>query len=363
MDDAPVGVLLDRIVLRAARNGRPTYENLRFYRQFARSGVCFFSFDGVDLANERVRAYAFDADGRLTKRNQPLPRVIHYRAIASNPRDRQLAGTLARLPDHHVFNHPFCGGKLRNCQWLAEDPELRAHVPETRRYRGAKTLAALLARHPAVVLKPIWGSLGLGLIRIRRARGGDFTWETGTGGQRHCRTVAAISRAIRKRTAVKSYLAQQWLDLAAYQGHRFDVRASIQRGGDGNWRVSGLTAKVGGHNRIATNVARGGRAVSLSKVLPAAFGTDADNCYERLSDLGLRIAATLAKHEPRAADYGLDLCLTKDGRPWFLEANHRDLRYSFRDAGDRYMWSQTYRNPMRYAAYLATGQSVGVDRK
>lgn len=355
MDDAPVGVLLDRIVLRAARKGRPTYENLRFYREFARAGVCFFSFDGIDLTTERVEAYAFDADGQLTKHSQALPRVIHYRAIATNRRDRELAGALARLPDHHVFNHPFCGGKLRNCLWLAAEPELKAYVPETRRYRGTKTLATLLARHSAVVLKPVWGSLGLGLIRIRRVQGG-YTWETGTGDQRHCRTIAAVGRAIHGRTAARPYLVQQWLDLAVYQGHRFDVRASIQRGGDGNWRVSGLTAKVGGHNRIATNVARGGRATSLSKVLPEVFGSDADDCYNRLSELGLRIATVLAKHEPLAADYGLDLCLTKDGRPWFLEANHRDLRYPFRDAGDRYMWVQTYRNPMRYAMHLANAE-------
>lgn len=362
MDNALVGVLLDRSVLRRARTGRPSHENLSFYRKFARQGVCFFSIAGVDLINRRVRAYTYGSDGQLVQSDRPLPRVIHYRSIAFDPRDKRRAVELSRLPGYHVFNNPRCGGKLSNCRWLAEEPSLRANVPETRRYEGPETLAELLESYRAVILKPIWGSLGLGLIRVSRAKGGGYWWQTGTSGRRYCQTIEAVDRALHHRTSTRPYLAQRWLDMATYQGKPFDVRVTVQKGGDGRWHVSGLTAKVGGRNPIATNVARGGRAVSLSHVLPAAFGEDAQSCYDRLAELGLKLAPVLAKHEAGAADYGFDLCLTKDGHPWFLEANHRDLRYAFRDAGDRAMWATTYRNPMEYAAYLAKRPKETDDR-
>lgn len=354
----PIGVLLDRSVLRAAVAGRPTYENLSFYREFARPGVCFFTFDGIDLKRGRVLAYVFDRDRRLTARTLPLPRIVHYRAVAVAKRDRRLAGALVRRPGVVVFNNPRCGGKLRNALWLAADPRTGAHVPQTLRYNGSRALRALLAKYPAVLLKPIWGSLGLGLIRVRREAGG-YAWETGRSVRpRFCRSLAALAAALDKRVGRRPYLVQRALDLATYRGHPFDVRVSVQRGGDGEWRVSGMVAKVGGRNRIATNVARGGRAVNLLTVLSEAFGpAAAGRCAEELAGLGLKAAAVLARHERGMADYGFDLCLTKDGHPWFLEANHRDLRYSFRDAGDRDLWANTYRNPMEYATYLLAARA------
>lgn len=359
----PIGVLLDRRVLRAAVAGRATYENLDFYRQFARPGVCFFTFDGVDLRRGRVLAYVFDRDRRLTARGLPLPRIVHYRAVAIAKRDRRLAAALVRRPGLIVFNDPRCGGKLRNALWLAADPATRAHVPETLRYDGPRALGTLLAKYPAVILKPVWGSLGLGLIRVRRTPDG-YAWETGNSVRPHfCRTLAALAAELGERVARRPYLVQRALDLALYRGRPFDVRVSVQRGGDGEWRVAGMVAKVAGRNRIATNVARGGRAVNLLVVLSEVFGpAAADRCAEALAGLGLRAAAVLSRHERGMADYGFDLCLTKDGHPWFLEANHRDLRYSFRDSGDRALWANTYRNPMEYAAHLlAVGQSTVAD--
>lgn len=355
----PIGVLLDRGVLRAAVGGRPSYENLAFYREFARPGVCFFTFGGLNPRRRLVRAYVYDGQ-RLTSRTMPLPQIIHYRAIAFSKRDRRLAAILTHLPGCTVFNSPWCGGKLRNSMWLAADPATRQYVPETLRYDGVPSLATLLAKCPAVILKPVWGSLGLGLIKVRRADG-DYAWETGTSARPHrCRSLTALAASLRRRIGHRSYLIQRALDLATYQGHPFDVRVSVQCGGDGKWHVSGMVAKVGGRNRIATNVARGGRAVNLTKVLDAAFGpVAAAQCADELASLGLRLAPVLARHEHGTADYGFDLCLTRDGRPWFLEANHRDLRYSFRDAGDRDLWANTYRNPMEYAAYLQRRPAAG----
>ncbi|MGE5561536.1 MAG: YheC/YheD family protein [Chloroflexota bacterium] len=363
MSPDTIGVLVDRGTLRAALARRPSYENLKFYHQFARPGVCFFTFDGLRIADRRVVAYAYDSNNRLTRRVLLLPRVIHYRAIAFGKRDRRLARALLRVPGRTVFNSPWCGGKLRNIRWLAADPELRRHVPETLRYDGARSLRTLFARHPALILKPVWGSLGLGLIRVRRTASG-YQWETGTSVRPHnCKRLASLVACLRPHIGNRSYLVQQALELATYQGRRFDVRVTVQRAGDGEWRVSGMVAKVGGHNRIATNVARGGRAVNLMRVLNASFGPlQAAQCASGLSSLGLRIAPVLARHEPGAADYGFDLCLTKDGHPWFLEANHRDLRYAFRDAGDHDLWANTYRHPMEYAAcLLAAGRPEADD--
>src|SRR5690606_36757905 len=73
---------------------------------------------------------------------------------------------------------------------------------------------------------------------------------------------------------------------------------------------------------------------------------------EQLTQFSLRVAQHLSIHLPHLADIGLDIGITPEGFPLFIECNCKDLRYSFRKAGLFEEWINTYRNPIGYARYL-----------
>lgn len=83
---------------------------------------------------------------------------------------------------------------------------------------------------------------------------------------------------------------------------------------------------------------------------------------EKIYDLSLEICQTLEKSHPGFADAGLDIGIDQRGKPWFIEVNFRDLRYSFRSAGEPQMFQNTYFHPMCYAKFLlSAGQQASAD--
>ncbi|KRE46332.1 hypothetical protein ASG81_12080 [Paenibacillus sp. Soil522] len=84
---------------------------------------------------------------------------------------------------------------------------------------------------------------------------------------------------------------------------------------------------------------------------------DTNDIEKRIFNLSMRIASQLSKRLPHMADLGLDVGITADGHPMFIECNGRDQRYSFREAGMMDVWKATFDNPMGYAKYLLDKRS------
>jgi hypothetical protein len=64
------------------------------------------------------------------------------------------------------------------------------------------------------------------------------------------------------------------------------------------------------------------------------------------------IAKELEEHFPNLADMGLDIGITSDGFPMFIECNARDLRTGFRNADMHSAWKESYKTPIAYGKYL-----------
>ena len=150
----------------------------------------------------------------------------------------------------------------------------------------------------------------------------------------------------------RPYLVQQGLDLLRLEKERpVDIRVSVQKSGDGEWSISGMVAKVGTPKAVATNVAVGGCSRPIKSLLSEA-GFSPSLILSSVEEVSLLTARTLGNRIPGLADLGLDIGVDRFGKVWLIEANGRDLRITFLQAGEREMWEQTFRRPMEYAGYL-----------
>ena len=139
---------------------------------------------------------------------------------------------------------------------------------------------------------------------------------------------------LRNRIRSTFYIVQQLLPLATFKGNPFDLRVSVQRTADGLWGVTGIVAKVAPKHTFVTNVAQGGSTYQLHTILQEEYANlDIEDIEKRIYNLSMRIASQLSARLPHMADLGLDVGITTDGHPMFIECNGRDQRYSFREAG------------------------------
>lgn len=351
-----LGILVSPWVLRRAVRGRPVYERVDLYVREARKlglEVVLFDPEGWEEGGRRIRGFVFRR-GAWRHWDGSLPPVVHNRLLPLDARSRRVLRQLVGLLPGRVFNPPVSRDKWRVWHLLSHHPSLREHLPPTWRLtpERCKRAAALVRRYGALVAKPRLGGVGLGVICIeapKRARG-DYRWVPPNGRVRRL-SADELVRRLRRRLRSR-YVLQAAIPLAEYRGRRFDIRVPVQRDGAGQWVVPGAAVKRAGRHPFLTNLSRGGEAHPCREVLAEVFGDSASDVWQAVHDLALAVAEALAERHPGLADLGLDVGVDRDGKPWLIEVNLRDQRWSLRAAGDSETFADLYANPVRYARHL-----------
>jgi hypothetical protein len=223
---------------------------------------------------------------------------------------------------------------------------VRQYLPATAVYTR-QSFVQFLDKYPVIYVKPSIGSIGDGVVRIERY-GKQYFYISHS--QRKVVSRQSLIGEISRLVGTRKHLVQQAIPLAHYEGSTFDIRISVQKNGERRWVVSGMVAKVANPANKLSNLARGGRAVRVDEVFSRLFDTKkAIEVIIQLLNASLEIAKQYERYFPSLADLGLDMGVDIDGKPYLIEINVRDQRYSFFKAGELEMFKKTYRHPLEYA--------------
>lgn len=222
--------------------------------------------------------------------------------------------------------------KIIKTQPLMKDPFVSSYIPETCEY-SMKNLEYMVNKYPSVYIKPDYGSLGVGIIRLKLLEDGkhELSYEK----VRRVLPANEAKRALHhKLEKEKSYVIQQGIDLATLNNRPFDLRAVLQKVMD-RWQLSLLYAKVAiEKNAVVTNISRGNRRVPLETVL---MNNDQDwdglITLRHLIDVSHQIAHILGQEFP-VEILGLDMAIDKGGNIWFIEANTKPQVKGLRAVND-----------------------------
>ncbi|WP_028547580.1 YheC/YheD family endospore coat-associated protein [Paenibacillus sp. UNC451MF] len=359
MQPSYVGILINDKLHRRLSTGDTKYEAVDFYVEAGmKYGLtpCFFRIQDVRSGNPCIKAFIKESD-RFIHKTVPMPQVIHNRAIYPGKREYD---KLCSWVDSgtQLFNHWNRYGKLETHQHLMNDSTLEPHLPVTFEATEAN-LSIMMELYDKIIIKPDRSSIGRGVMLLQRA---------GDGWKLTCPASIRIHNKkwlnlefkgtrlpslLKKRMRKMNYIVQQHLPLATYQGKPFDMRVSVQRDGTGEWQVTGLVVKVAAPNLFLTNVAQGGSVHRLQTILTEEYAhLQHESIIDEIHSFSLKVARQLSQSLPHMADLGLDIGMTTDGSPLFIECNGKDQRYSFQEAGMLEEWRAAFYNPIAYSHYL-----------
>lgn len=224
------------------------------------------------------------------------------------------------------MKHKAIRGKMKITKPLRRDPIVSRHVPKMKWFRTSHC-QKMLKSYSTIYIKPDKGSLGEGIIRVkkRNSSASEIAYQSNKKRVSTKRVVRQIKKHLDPK---RKYLIQQGIDLVTYKRRPFDVRIVLKKSSKKKWRVTLICTRVApSRNSIVTNKAQGAEEKNVIKTLQRADQPlKVRKVYWKLVKIAYRIAKILGSHFPLKV-VALDMAIDKKGKVWFIEANTDPSRF------------------------------------
>ena len=339
---------------------------LRKYLETARQegvSACVFDPEDMDAQRNRVRGYVLKTgrdseQGGVEKRDLPLPKVVYDQILSRKyENNSEVGSTLDHLRKYCVVFNDGYFDKWQVHEWLTAQPSLRDHLPKTWLLRNARTFNDFLNSHRVVFVKPIHGSLGVGIIRASRVADG---WKAVLK-PKNGPLMAFIARSpddlfdhFRRRLSGKRCIVQEGLDLIVWNGRPVDVRAIVQKDRNRRWRRTKLYARVAARGEFVSNLTTGGEAFPLSIIGEADRRLNVAAVRREIIHLVSLIPETVEGESGRLlGELGVDLGIDADGRVYVIEVNSKPWKTPVTTRGSQTLVDLSFVRPILFARELA----------
>ncbi|MBS4203237.1 YheC/YheD family protein [Lederbergia citrea] len=323
------------------------------YEKFGGLAIAF-STRSIDWNEKIVYGMIYDPKQKKWIYNSaPIPSTLYRRNFHQN---KKTIKQLRDITENQLFNsHHFKKSDLYN---LREDLEISDHLPETHILDDMDKLIEFINLKQKVILKPVSLSRGRGIFIIEKNKEeleGFILYDY----RKKYRVRHLLSDSIAFHDMLESlgifkqnYLFQTYIPLLNVNERPFDVRVVMQKYKKNKWVCSGIECRIAGENEDLTNIARGGKAMTLEEVIQ---DSGKNLSYSKIKNKMLLICHDFCdlmdKKEEHYAEFGLDIALDEQGYPWLLEANIFPSFKGFKDI-DFDMYLKIRYQPLFYAVKL-----------
>lgn len=288
----------------------------------------------------------------------PYPNAIYDRLPnRKTERQKHLQTVKTRLQKEYFipWYNPGFFNKLDISERL-QQTHVEKYLPETHPFTSFSIIERMLADYGHVYMKPINGSLGLGIHQIIYDRKDEAYYcryrdKKNVNRLQKFSSLEALSRHVFKNRNLNGMLIQQGIHLIRSDQRHIDFRVHTNKNEQGEWIISALAAKVAGRGSVTTHVKSGG----MIKTAEEIFTTEEEQkrAVEALSKAALEISESLESSvEGLIGEIGFDLGLDRQGNVWLFEANSKPGRSIFKHPQLREFDLLTRKLSLSYAVFL-----------
>lgn len=352
----------------------PPFAERNFFRLISQSGgktginVFVFSPHDVDFTTRTITGYRYLNDQGWTKSKFPFPALIYDRCFYTEGTYQRLSPIVEKLKHDPQVHFLGLGlrGKWESYQILSQHENLLPFLPSTELVTSSKVLQKWLSGNRSCIVKPVGGSLGQGVIRLKKEENKVIL--KGRNLKNHIinekisdgnRLYLHLVRFFRGRT----FLIQPYLSLSTPKGEPFDIRVLVQKTAiepKQSWSITGIAVRQGMNGGITSNLHGGGRAYSVKPFLAKLFPEEKVN--EILASIQLLAQETPVCLENRHGpliELGMDIGVDRQGKVWLIELNSKPGREIFRQLHEPDKRKNAMLNPIRYARKLLESNTGG----
>ncbi|UQZ33293.1 hypothetical protein C2I18_06800 [Paenibacillus sp. PK3_47] len=203
---------------------------------------------------------------------------------------------------------------------LLSDARIAGYIPRTMEYSAAGLLK-MLKRYGNVVIKPVVGGGGYGVIKVfRDQRGYGFTYMDRT---RVYSSFPAMRRSLERAKVRRKYLIQQGISLARINGRPIDYRVKVVKNGP-RWEFRSMVGRLARPGLFVTNLCKGGTILSCRQGLRGSLPSVKTSAKKaEMRRLTITCIELMERRFPGIGELGFDYAVDQAGRIWILEVNTR----------------------------------------
>ncbi|MNZ70197.1 Endospore coat-associated protein YheD [compost metagenome] len=211
-------------------------------------------------------------------------------------------------------------------KWLKTEALLRsadvaAHIPRTRMY-SSENLRQMLLQHRMVVIKPLRGGGGYGVIKVTYSKGVySFMYMSQ---QRAFTSFNAMFKSLNRVKVGRKYMIQQGVQLARIAGRPIDYRVKVVKD-NGNWVYRSMVGRLARPGLFVTNLCKGGTQLTAREGLGRSLRRKGSVKKKRqeMRNLTNTCIGIMESSFPGIAQLGFDYGIDRYGKIWIFEVNTR----------------------------------------
>ena len=184
----------------------------------------------------------------------------------------------------HLFSTTFV---LKDKVWRIDFEKIHRLCPKLRRkkynlpvFQTEQALPPILL---LIVLKPLWGSHGKGVTKIK-SEGGQYVAHL-QNEKFSLETVEELAKFYAEHCTKYIQILQPYIASRTQQGNPFDIRLHARRGAEGKFNLFPYP-RIGRLDTIVSNINAGGYTMPIKAFLQTEFGDDWNILYDKLIQLG-----------------------------------------------------------------------------
>ncbi|MCA1321268.1 YheC/YheD family protein [Bacillus tianshenii] len=325
--------------------------------------VFLFGANHINWEDGTMEGYMFSDKG-WSRKKVPFPHVVYDRLPnRRTEKHKLLSETREKMQKDYAipwFNPGFFN-KWDIHQKLMIEESIVPYLPETSNKVTIEKMERFLSDYPFIYVKPMNGSLGLGVYKIiyNREEGHYYVRYKNEDLQNKLMRFSSLETllgTVMKNKDLSGYLIQQGIPLLKKDDSHVDFRVHTNKDENGKWMVSAMAAKLSGKGSVTTHMNSGG----LVKTLSELFQDEAEQTEvtDKLRRASLLISDAIDTHLPGfIGEIGFDFGMDRDKRVWLFEANSKPGRSIFYHPKLRNEDILTRKLSIEYAVYL-TEQTI-----
>jgi hypothetical protein len=203
---------------------------------------------------------------------------------------------------------------------LLTSPYVARHIPNTQLFSAAN-LRNMITRYGMVILKPVSGTGGIGVMKI--AKKGTVYKLTHKTSTRIFSSFTGLMSALNTSFRGRSYLIQRGIHLATIGGRPIDYRVKYVKE-NGAWIYREMVGRLAKRGLFVTNICRGGTLMTASQGIRLSLSSRiVGKKKQEMRQLTKTSTSLLESRFPGIGQLGYDYGIDRNGHIWILEVNTR----------------------------------------